>query len=316
MLDQFRKFINPHAAGQGIYAPVLGIDDIHELQNRAESFMHHATYQHEVAHRQYGDARSVYRGHGLDYEESRPYELGDEMRFVNWRLSARTGQMYMKVFREERRPSVFVLMDKRAPMRFGSHRRLKVTQAARLSCLLACISIEKNIPVSGVMLDTELNWLPECHGETAIYSFIQSVAMPCPPLDECDNEISLKHTVKLLLNILTRGSIVYLVSDFHDLDDSLTATLLQLASEHSVTAVNIADRHELSLPEIGAINIHDPDSGSDYNIDTSSRQVQKTYQQMSDRHYRNIKNIFTRAGIDYISLGCDVEDIEQVVPLP
>lgn len=316
LLDRFKRYIHPHTAGQGIYTPILDVADIHELQNRAESVIHTTPYQREVEHRQYGDARSVYRGHGLDYEESRPYEPGDEMRFVNWRLSARTDKMYMKVFREERRPSLFVLMDKRAPMRFGSNRRLKVTQAARLNCLLACVSIEKNIPVSGVLLDTELDWLPECQGEVAIYSYIQSVAIPCPPLVESENEISLTHAIKLLQNILTRGSIIYLISDFHDLDDELTATLLQLSSEHSVTAINIIDQHEISLPVIGNINIHDPISNSDYSVDTSSAHVQRHYEALSNQHYKNIEDIFTRAGIDYLSIGCDNEDIEQVIPLP
>jgi len=314
-IHRIQQTFKSHSEQQGIYAPILGIKDIHELQNRAESYLHGSSHPHEVEHRQHGDARSVYRGHGLDYEESRPYEPGDEMRFVNWRLSARTGKMYMKVFREERRPSMFILMDKRASMRFGSHTRLKVTQAARLSCLLACIAIEKNIPVAGVLLDEETEWLPECQGETAIYSFIQSIAMPCPPLDN-ESSVSLQHTLKVALNFLTPGSVVYLVSDFQDLDDGFTSSLLELSSKHSVTAVNIFDQHEMRLPAIGNINLYDPATGTEHNLDTDSYQLRHTYEELASDHFKKIMNIFTAAGIQYHALGSDVEDIEQVVSLP
>ena len=314
-IHRIQQTFKSHSEQQGVYAPILGIKDIHELQNRADSYMHESSHPHEVAHRQHGDVRSVYRGHGLDYEESRPYEPGDEMRFVNWRLSARTGKMYMKVFREERRPSMFILMDRRTSMRFGSHTRLKVTQAARLSCLLACIAIEKNIPVAGVLLDEETEWLPECQGETAIYSFIQSIAMPCPPLAS-ESSASLQHTLKVALNFLTPGSVVYLVSDFQDLDSSFTASLLELSSRHSVTAVNVFDQHEMKLPAIGNINIYDPATGTEQDLDTKSNQVRLTYEQQANTHFNSIRDIFTKAGIQYHELSNDIDDIDRVVALP
>ena len=314
-IHRIHQTLKPSSEKKTTHEPILGISDIHELQNRAESYMHESSHPHEVAHRQHGDTRSVYRGHGLDYEESRLYEPGDEMRFVNWRLSARTGKMYMKVFREERRPSMFILMDKRAAMRFGSHSRLKVTQAARLSCLLACIAIEKNIPVGGVLLDEQTEWLPECQGETAIYSLIQSFAMPCPPLAN-ESRVSLQHTLKVTLNFLTPGSIVYLISDFQDLDESFTASLLEFSSRHSVTAVNIFDQHEMKLPSIGNINLYDPATDSEHDLDTSSDQVRRTYEHLASAHFGSIKEIFGKANIQYHELGNDIDDIERAVSLP
>ena len=97
------------AHNHSIQQPLLTRAEILEIRTRLAQLQEQSQHTHEVAHRLYGDAQSVYRGYGLDYEESRPYQRGDELRFMNWRLSARTGELYMKVFREERHPSVFVL---------------------------------------------------------------------------------------------------------------------------------------------------------------------------------------------------------------
>ena len=110
-------------------APLLDSKTIADLRQRSLGVIDHKTKNTSVLHREHGEYVSPRRGYGLDYEESRVYQPGDDLRFMNWRLTARSGEPHIKVFREERRPSAFILLDRRNGMRFGTRLRLKVTQA-------------------------------------------------------------------------------------------------------------------------------------------------------------------------------------------
>ena len=230
---------------------MLGNDEIldllHRIQNRKKAIPH----KHDIAHRQQGDVRSLFRGYGMDYEESRRYQSGDDPRYMNWQLSARTGQHYMKVFREERQPDVFILVDRRSTMRFGTQTRLKITQAARAATIVALSAQQNNLSVGGVIVSAELQWFKTNRNKQAIFDFIHQLARPARPAFTSPDiaEPSLAETLKLLNEILISGSIIYLVSDFHDLNNTDHAVLLKLASRHQVNAIQISDPAEINLPE-------------------------------------------------------------------
>jgi len=294
--------------------PLLQQVEIEKLRHLAEKPIHHSNHQHEVEHRQYGDMRSVYRGYGLDYEESRPYQAGDEMRFMNWRLSARSNELFMKVFREERRPSVFILVDRRQSMRFGSQSRLKVTQAARITAYLAFMAKRQNSPVAGVILNEVHEWVPEASGETGVYNLLNQSNAACPPIMNEAGEISLNHTLRLLLNMLVRGSHIYLVSDFHDLNSSSHPLLLQLSEEHKLVAINISDSAERNLPQVSSISVYDPDDNEDIYLDTKNDTLTHQYHEQATKHFSTIQNILSQFNINYIDVDTEVEDIDQKIP--
>jgi len=318
LLSKLNKLINtiwqiPNAC---VYqAPLLQQVEIEKLRHFAEKPINNPSHHHEVEHRQYGDMRSVYRGYGLDYEESRPYQSGDEMRFMNWRLSARSNDLYMKVFREERRPSVFILVDRRQSMRFGSQSRLKVTQAARVTAYLAFIAKRQNSPIAGVILNEESEWIPEASGETGVYNLLNQANLACPPLDNENNEVSLNHTLRLLLNMLVRGSIIYLVSDFHDLDANSHPLLLQLSEEHKLIAINITDTAEKMLPSASSISIYNPDTNEDIFLNTKNSYLTKHYHKKSLAHFNNIENMLSQYNIEVTEISTDVDNIDQKIPV-
>ncbi len=318
LLNKLNKIFNTAWQPANVEAtqrPLLDQVDIEKLRHLAEKPIDHSSHQHEVEHRQYGDIRSVYRGYGLDYEESRPYQAGDEMRFMNWRLSARCNDLYMKVFREERRPSVFILIDRRQSMRFGSQSQLKVTQAARISTYLAFVAKRQNSPIAGVVLNETTEWVPEASGETAIYNLVNESISACPPLDNDNNEVNLNHTLRLLLNMLVQGSIVYLISDFHDLNNSSHPLLLQLSEQHNVVAININDPAEINFPKTAAINIYNPNNDEDIFLNGSTQILNQHYKEKSEQYFSNIKNIITRYNIEYVSISTEDNNIDQIIPL-
>lgn len=291
--------------------PLLSRADILDLARRIELDSGQNQSQHEVAHRLYGDNRSVYRGYGLDFEESRNYQPGDEIRFMNWRLTARMGEPYMKVFREERRPGVFILLDRRASMRFGTRVRLKVSQAARTATLAAFKARQHHTTIAGVMLEQHPLWLHDAMGDSGAYALAFAAARPCPPVTNDEQAPALGHLLRLLSAMLVSGSSVYLISDFSDLDQSDYPTLLQLASEHAISAIHITDPAETSMPEAGKLQLFERSGAAGISCDSDAKSIHDHYQQAARQHIQKREAILRSTGCLYTRLSTDTDAIER-----
>jgi uncharacterized protein (DUF58 family) len=301
-----------------VEAPLLSRQAIFDLYYRIQDMFRSRENHYDVAHRMLGDNRSVYKGYGLDYEESRPYQHGDELRFMNWRASARTGQFFMKVYREERRPGVFVLVDRRASMRFGTRVRIKAAQAARATALVSFIAQRENAQVGGVILDEEANWIAEQSGAQAAFSLVNQASKPCPPLTNNNEEPSLLYILKVMTRVLTKGSTVYLISDFHDLSDDCRAALMQLGLEHQIVALHIVDPAEIELPEAGKISLTEhyatySGTNQEARINSDDKFLRETFSHQSSVYIQNKQKILTTAGLSYQRLMSDTENIEQEI---
>ncbi|MEA1888572.1 MAG: DUF58 domain-containing protein [Pseudomonadota bacterium] len=308
---------------QQIDAPLLSRNEILKLRARIEQQSGSVDYRHEVEHRTLGDARSVYRGYGMDYDESRPYFPGDELRFMNWRVTARTGQPHMKVFREERKPGVFIVVDRRQDMRFGTRCRLKVTQAVRAAAVVAFDARLQNAPVAGVLLEsaekTKLSWIAESFDEAGVFNFIHAVNKPCPlpesaqstPAVSNINEESLSHVIKLLTPMLAQGSSVILISDFHDLDDDCRSSLLELSMTHHLQAIQIVDPVEVVLPLCGNLLVQSQQSL--IAIDSTNKQSSSQYHKLASGFLESRQQLFRSLAIPCQVVMTDDDRIEQIV---
>lgn len=287
------------------------LDLLHLVQNKKKS----RQYKHDIAFQQTGDNRSVYRGIGMDYEESRRYQPGDDPRYMNWQLSARTGQYYMKVFREERQSGVFILIDRRYSMRFGTQQRLKITQAARTAAIAAFTAQENNFSVGGVILDNEVGWFRESQNKQAIFDFVNQTARPALPAfsKPLIEEPDIKDVLDLLNQILTAGSIIFLISDFHDLNENNQSILLQLSSAHQIHAIQITDPAEIQIPQAGNLSFKNVSSKNKYHIDTNSSSELKNYKSASEDYFSFKKSIFENIAIPYQQILTTDNDIEHVI---
>lgn len=287
------------------------LDLLHRVQNKNKSVSH----KHEIAHRQSGNIRSIYRGYGMDYEESRRYQPGDDPRYMNWQLSARTGHHYMKVFREERQPGVFILIDRRASMRFGTRTRLKITQAARVAAFVAFTAQENNLPVGGLILDDELKWFNENQKKQAIFDFIFQLVKAVSPafILQKKTEISLNNVLPLLNEILISGSKIYLISDFHDINESSQAALLQMTASHQVFAIQITDPAEVKIPHAGAVNLLSSDLETIIPVNTNNTNEREKYESDADNYFSNIKGVFKNTAINYQEILSSNNPIEKQI---
>ncbi|MFW2440334.1 MAG: DUF58 domain-containing protein [Arenicellales bacterium] len=307
-------------------ALLLSQNEILELRARVEQHNGTVEYRHEVEHRTLGDARSVYRGYGMDYDESRPYFPGDELRFMNWRVTARTGEPHMKVFREERKPGVFIVIDRRQDMRFGTRCRLKVTQAVRAASVVAFDARIRNTPVAGVLLESaqksKLSWIAESFDEAGIFNFIHAANKHCPPPVSAQstppasdvNEESLSHVIKLLTPMLAQGSSVILISDFHDLDDNSRTSLLELSMTHRLQAIQIIDPVEVELPECGNLLVPSQKKSRPLiGIDSSNKDSSSQYHKLASAFLESKQQLFRSLAIPCQILMTDDDRIEQIV---
>lgn len=295
-----------------VQQPLINNEEILDLLLRVQGNKKTRQYKTDIAFRQIGDVRSIYLGHGMDYEESRRYQPGDDPRYMNWQLSARTGQHYMKIFREERQPGVFILLDRRHSMRFGTQQRLKITQAVRAAAIAAFSAQENNYSIGGVILDNDIEWFKENKNKQSAFNFIHQAARPATPVFEQQlKEPDISDVLRMLNEILTTGSTIYLISDFRDLDESSQSTLLQLSALHQIHAIQITDPAEVKLPKAGIVRLKSSTSSKQRQLDSSSLYQQENYQSAADDYFSDKESLFENIAIPYQTILTTDDDIEQ-----
>ena len=294
-----------------VHAPLLSEADLAQLRHTLLA-LHSAPYAHESEHRHLGDLRSVHLGGGLDFEEVRPYQPGDDVRSMDWRTTARAAKPYVKVYRETHQPALHIVMDRSASMRFGTHGRLKVTQAARLAALLVLHAARDHTCIGGSVLQIPVQTLACHHGERGALQMIQAAIAPCPPLD--GNGLGgVPRWSELFAQLdaqLSRGSRVVLISDFRSIAESDAAALLRLASRHQLQAFQVLDRTEMALPDVGLMRFQDAATGALRWLDTGNAALRAAFAQHASARQAAQLALFRRAGVALRRCRADADALE------
>lgn len=293
-------------------APLLTPYEIAELIEQARALSQRRRQQHEVHQRHPGDWRSVHIGPGLDYEESRPYQPGDDIRDMDWRTTARIGKPYLKVYREEHHPMLHIVLDRTAPMRFGTRVRLKVTQAARVAGVLAIAGSRDCACIGATVVEQAAVPLPCQPGDAGALAVAQAAAAPCPPLGDVDDAAAWRALLPRLIAEIPRGSRLIFVTDLHWLRDEHAPALNLLASRQEVAVCEIHDRAEIALPNVGLARFHDASGGAARWIDTGARSVRTTFQSRADAQRKARSLLLRRAGIAHIAIGSDEDALTRI----
>ncbi len=296
-----------------VHAPLIAAADMAGLAAQASLL---ATQpMREVHDHHAGDWASRWLGRGLDFEESRLYSAGDDIRDMDWRTTARTGRPHLKIYREERQPTVHLVIDRGATMRFGTRRRLKVGQAARVAAVLAFATAGRNGVIGATLWDAQDQELPPRHGRLAALALIEQAAAPCPPLTDPASTESLHHADRLaaLETSLPRGAQLMLISDFGWLTAEHESQLARLAARFEVRAIQIIDAAERALPDLGLVRFHDMASGQGAWLDTAQAAVRDACRSAWTQRLDAQAARFARAGVRHQWVGCETDDL--VVPL-
>ena len=217
-----------------------------------------------------GRAASPFRGRGMEFDEARVYRPGDDVRAIDWRVTARTGTVHTKLFREERERPVLVLVDARASMRFGTRVRFKSVLAARVAATLSWVAIDGGDRLTGFTLGTDaLRGLPSTRTRRGLLAWLHAVAeatrapvAEASPEGPAPAEPSLARALARLRRVCRPGALVFAIGDFDDLDGGAEVELARLALRAHVTTVLVHDPLETALPTRGDLLVGDARVGT------------------------------------------------------
>lgn len=262
---------------------------------------------HLIDDRLTGDYHSVFKGQGVEFDEVRPYVPGDDIRSIDWNVTARTGSPHVKRFSEERELTVIFLVDVSGSQIFGSGSRSKSELAAELTCLLAMTAIRNQDKIGLILFsDRILKSIPPRKGRTAVMRLVREVLAA----DETREGTDIAAALRFLNNVQKRKAVVFLVSDFQD--SNYEKELRVTARRHDVIACPISDPCEWTLPNVGLIELQDPESGELLLVDTASTAVRNAFKDRAAQEREALMRFFKRSGMDTVALSTDRAYIDDV----
>lgn len=244
-----------------------------------------------------GQYKSAFKGAGMEFDEVREYQPGDEVRSIDWNVTARQGRPYVKRFHEEREMTVMFLVDMSASGQFGTSTQSKNELAAELCALLSFSAVKSN-DKAGLMMFTDKveRFIPPAKGITHALRIIREVMGYKPTGSGTDIPAALDYLGK----IIRRKCVVFLVSDFQGGD--FARPMRVLARRHDLIAVTVGDRRELKLPNVGLIELEDSETGESVLLDTASVAVRSAYAGLGEEGLKSLKTLFRSMNVDTIEL--------------
>lgn len=244
-----------------------------------------------------GEYRSVFRGRGMEFDEVRLYSPGDDVRLIDWNVSARTGDLYIKKHIEEREQTVLLLVDLSNSGNFTSAEQTKREIAAEICCLLSFAAATNNDRV-GLLLFTDRveSYVPPDRGLRHALRMVRDLMLAQPQSKKTDLNCALEY----LNRVMRRPAVVFLVSDFLAAD--FQRPLRIAARRHDLVAIQLADKREKELPNVGLIEIEDAETGETLLLDSSNRQFRDSLAKMIKDEQEKLQKLFARLSIDYLQL--------------
>jgi uncharacterized protein (DUF58 family) len=255
-----------------------------------------------------GEYRSVFKGQGMEFAEVREYQAGDEVRSIDWNVTARMGRPFVKRYIEERELTVMLAVDLSGSERFGTRGRFKSELASELAAVLAMSAIRNNDRVGAVLFTDRIEHVvPPRKGRRHALRLMRDLLVYEPVGKRTDLPAALEFTGKMVAH----KSIIFVVSDFQAPD--LEHPLKLLAQRHDVIAVTVDDPSERTLPDIGLARFIDPESGDTIDIDTSDADVRRRFGEAVEEEINSRRRLLRRLAIDEIPVHTDGSIVEPLI---
>jgi uncharacterized protein (DUF58 family) len=247
-----------------------------------------------------GEYLSSFRGQGLDFDDFREYQHGDEVRFIDWNVTARMNEPFVRKFREERELSVIMAVDVSGSADFGSHHLSKRELSAEIAAVLGFSALQNGDKVGLLIFAGEcLMFIPPAKGTRHLLRMIREILMARP----LKLGTSIEDACNVLIKSLKRKSLVFMISDFQA--DIIDKPLGKLARKHETVALRVFDPVEQNLPRVGKVVLVDPESGMETMVNTNNRTLGVAYKKLMQRQAEGVASIFKKHGIDAANLSTD-----------
>ena len=255
-----------------------------------------------------GEYESVFKGRGMEFDEVRQYQVGDEVRSIDWNVTARAGEPYVKRFVEERELTVVFVVDLSASGAFGSARHTKNEVAAEVCALLAFSAVKNNDKV-GLIVFTDVieMFIPPAKGTTHVLRLIRELLGFRPRQVQTD----IAGAIEYLGRVTKKKSVVFLVSDF--LGSGFDRSLRVLGRRHDMIAISITDPREVAMPNVGLLELEDAETGALTVIDTGSRAVRRRYEALGGARQGQLRELFRSMGVDQIDVRTDRDYVRDLI---
>ena len=264
-----------------------------------------------------GEYHSAFKGRGMAFSEVREYQIGDDVRSMDWNVTARTGTPYIKVFEEERELTVMLLIDASASGLFGTSSKTKKDLTAEIAAVLSFSASINNDKVGALFFSTRVEkFIPPKKGRSHLLRIIREVLEFRP--EEKGTDIG--EALRFLTNALKKKCTAFLLSDMLDIDPQTLRpryedALKVAVNRHDLSVINIYDERDRTLPDVGLLPVRDSETGRTVYVDTSLRQVRDSYEEWARKAYVETLLLLRKYKVDTVSIRTDQDYVKSLVAL-
>ena len=258
-----------------------------------------------------GEYHTAFKGRGMTFSEVRAYQYGDDIRSIDWNVTARYNHPYVKIFEEERELTVMLLIDVSASRNFGTVSKLKKNQITEIAAVLAFSAIQNNDKIGVIFFSDRIEkFIPPKKGRTHILHIIRELVDFYPEHKATNISVALQY----LTNAIKKRCTCFLISDFMD-DHDFEHPLIIANKKHDVVALQLYDRREKILPSVGLMYLTDAETGESVWVDTSDKKVRDEFEAYGIERDKELDRIFKHAGVDMASISADEDYVRSLITL-
>ena len=255
-----------------------------------------------------GEYHSTFKGRGMTFSEVRQYQFGDDVRAIDWNVTARYNEPYVKVFEEERELTMMLVVDVSGSEHFGTNKQFKKDYLTEIAATLAFSAIQNNDKVGLILFSDDIElFIPPKKGKSHVLRIIRELIEFTPKSKKTD----IANAFKFLSNVMKKKAIVFVLSDF--LDDDYEKTLKIVGNKHDITGIRVYDKHDEEIPNLGLVPMLDAETNSIQYINTSSKTVRNNYKKNALRFYDYYTNTFKKSGAGTINTRVDESYVKKLL---
>jgi uncharacterized protein (DUF58 family) len=257
-----------------------------------------------------GQYHSVFKGRGMAFSEVREYQYGDDIRNIDWNVTARFNHPYIKIFDEERELTVMLLIDVSSSNLFGTTKSLKQEVITEIAAVLAFSAIQNNDKVGVIFFSNIIEkFIPPKKGTSHILRIIRELV----DFRAQNQETNISGALRYFTNVIKKRCTAFLLSDF--LDQGFEEAIRIANRKHDLIAVNVFDQREMEMPDAGLIRVKNAENGQRIWVDTSNRKTREAYASWSVKHGRYLNDVFIKSGVDIVKIRTDQDYVKPLIGL-
>lgn len=258
-----------------------------------------------------GEYHSAFKGRGMAFSEVREYHYGDDIRDIEWNVTARFNKPFIKVFEEERELTVMLLIDVSGSLNFGTSKQMKRDMVTEIAATLAFSAIQNNDKIGVIFFSDRIEkFIPPKKGRKHILFIIRELL----DFEPQSNRTDLNGAIEYLTQVIKRRCTAFLLSDFFDCGD-FSKTLMIANRKHDIVAIQVYDRRSAELPNIGLVKVRDAETGIEQVVDTGSVAVRNMHAKWWKRSSEKLRDIFNRCNVDSVSVRTDQDYVSALMNL-